>query len=177
MSALISPSIANRASRRWRGYPRDLLGDQLPDRPRIRNTQNYAPDMLVLSRTRKKRTKIGSQQLWRERAVERAKRPSRQRSQSTGPAQKARRYWASKGAGEAGETCCPGSSGGGLETRIQRSPFSAQLVRTLLAALFKKAILGPITLVIYLSGLSAVNRANHGATPQKAGRSTEHLSP
>ena len=51
MSALISPSIANRASRRWRGYSRGLLGDQLPGRLRIRNTQKYAADMLVLSRT------------------------------------------------------------------------------------------------------------------------------
>src|SRR5262245_21554463 len=48
MSALISPSIAKWASRRWRGYPRNLLGDQLLGRLRIRNTQNYAPDMLVL---------------------------------------------------------------------------------------------------------------------------------
>jgi hypothetical protein len=94
-----------------------------PDRLRIRNTQNYAPDFLVVSMGWMKRTKSGSQQLWRERAVERAKRHRRPRSRSTGLARKARGYWAFERPAEAGETLWLGSFGGGLETEIQRSPF------------------------------------------------------
>ena len=92
----------------------ESVADQPPDRPHIRNTQNYAPNFSAISVTSKKRTKSRSHQLWRERAVERAKRPVGRRTQSSGPARKARRYWASDGPVEAGETCCLGSIGGGL---------------------------------------------------------------
>src|ERR1700716_1511087 len=70
-------------------YLCESVADQPPDRPHIRNTQNYAPNSSAISVTSKKRTKSRSHQLWKERAVERAKRPVRRRTQSSGPARKA----------------------------------------------------------------------------------------
>src|SRR5262249_4436889 len=102
---------------------------QPPDRLRIRNTQNYAPDFSVISETSKKRTKSRSHQLWRQRAMERAKWPRRPRSQSTGLGGKARHYWAFGGPAAATENVCIGANGGGNEPEIQRSPFFAQFVR------------------------------------------------
>lgn len=49
---------------------------RLPDRSTIRNTRNFAPIFRVESAAYKKRTKIRSHQLWRERARERAFGPS-----------------------------------------------------------------------------------------------------
>ena len=102
------------------------------DRLRIRNTQNYAPDMPANSESSKKRTKFRSQQLWRERGVERAKWPRRPRSQSTGPVAKARRYWAFEGAADAAENFRIGANGGANEPEIQCSPFFCA-VRTQIA--------------------------------------------
>jgi len=62
-----------RRRRRPSPYPRDLLDDQPPTAFETR--RNYAPDFPANSKTSKKRTKSGSQQLLRERAVERANRP------------------------------------------------------------------------------------------------------
>src|SRR5262245_25151835 len=83
-----------------------------PDRSRIRNTQNFAPDFPVISETSKKRTKSRSQQLWREWGVERAKWPRRPQSQSSGLVRKARRYWAFEGPADAAESFCIGANGG-----------------------------------------------------------------
>ena len=60
----------------------------MPDRLRIRNTQNYARNFPLKSISYKKRTKSGSQQLWREWAVERAKWALSERTRSTGTARK-----------------------------------------------------------------------------------------
>src|SRR5215475_12988122 len=98
-----------------------------PDRSHLRNTQNYTPNFSVISETSKKRTKSRSQQLWRERGVERAKWPRRPRTQSTGLAAKARRYWAFEGPADAAENFRIGANGGAREPEIQRSPFSARL--------------------------------------------------
>src|ERR1700755_474054 len=64
-----------------------------------------------------------------------SKRALRRRSQSSGPARKARGCWASERPIDKGETCCPGSSGGANEPEIQWSPFSARQSCTLLILL------------------------------------------
>lgn len=97
----------------WRRSPDHLL---------IRNAQNYASDSPAESISYKKRTKSGSHQLWRERALERAFEPFWRHGQSTGPTRNARRYWAFEGAAEVGETFGSRITGGASEPEIQRSP-------------------------------------------------------
>src|SRR5262245_55930948 len=74
------------------------------------------------SGTYKKRTKSASQQLWREATRERPFRPFRRRGRSTGAAEKARHYWASRGSREDRETVLLRTNGGGSEPPIQLSP-------------------------------------------------------
>jgi hypothetical protein len=64
-----------------------------------------------------------SHELWRETAPERLNRPCDGERQSGAMCRSARKYWAFSGPPGAGETVGIGVNGGGLETRIQRSPY------------------------------------------------------
>ena len=93
-----------------------------PDHLHVRNPQNYAPDSPFITDAYKKRTESRRHQLWRERAIERAKRPFGRRRRSTGPTGYARIYWDFGGLADAREPVSLAVNGGGLESQIQRSP-------------------------------------------------------